>query len=732
MINPVTPWTATAQSDIQSGILLHETAVSDYNIQLYNTGDSIWLTAGRPDAGRIAYRLAFAMNSNFDQVFLDKDNGNIILTALTRLGNYKINISFPESEASIFRYTTTFTASFPMLIPFWPRDIVPLTHDGKVENTAGIIHAHQVGTRSGLLYFSMTKPKNGSVFYFQNLSAMSDYCQASETSVADTVGGSWPEIGFEFPVNREKPIPADIEFTISDAFVILEEDVVKRDIEVTTQFLNNLAAVYTLLPKPAEPEYCDWNPIVENVLSDLHMNKGCWTMTNSNPFLNAYVGDYATPSEIMVQLAVLLPLHEYLTWTATEHPLYNDLNRGLSDFYDQRLKSIVRWHPYLADDLDKSEEQKQDMVMDSWYLHHPLLNLSRLALRGDKIAKELFLGSVDYAIKVAHAFDYEWPVFYKMTTLEIIKAETSPGNGGEKDVPGSYAHVMLMAYKLTNEKRFINEAIKALKSLEGLAFDIFYQANNTAFTAGALVELYRETNDHKYLDLSYSCLAGIFKNVQLWDCRYGYGKNFPNFFSVFPLNDAPYTAAYEEFEVYAALHHYMEVTEGLEILPALKILIPEFIKYAVARLPYYYPALLPDDMIAEEIKTGEVQKNLWVPLEDIHDGWEKSGEVGQEVYGAGLSFGVIPRQYFKIAQLNATGYLNYPAVKFRFGKKRITFVVCGDPKLNAILMFFEITKSSLSKLRVETKVNSSYRKIEPRPYNQFEIPGGSRVRISWK
>lgn len=48
--------------------------------------------------------------------------------------------------------------------------------------------------------------------------------------------------------------------------------------------------------------------------------------------------------------------------------------------------------------------------------------------------------------------------------------------------------------------------------------------------------------------------------------------------------------------------------------------------------------MLPENIIAKDIKTGEVQKDLWVPLEDLHDGWESHGEVGQEVYGAGLPF----------------------------------------------------------------------------------------------
>ncbi len=730
MKHPVTPWTATAQSDIENSEFLFDAIFEKYNFQLFNSGDSIWLKVIWINGGSIGFRLAFAMNSNFEKVSVNDVEGIVLITASTRLGNYRISLSFLQSQDTVFRYTTTFQTHFPLLIPFWPRDIVPLTKEGKVENTSGIIHTHQEGTRSGQIYFSMTKPVTGSVFYFQNLTAISPYCDATETSLSESVGGQWPEIGFQFPINREIPLPANKEFVISDAFVLLNEDIPKDNYTITSQFLNHLATIYTLIPKP-EPIYQNWLPIAKHVLTDLHTNKGCWTQTKGISFLNAYVGDYNTPAEIMVQLAVLLPLQEYLKWADEEHPVFKDIDNGLVVFYDENIKSIVRWHPDLEDKLDKSEEQKQEMVMDSWYLHHPLLNLSRLALQGDTIAKKLFLKSIDYAIKVAHHFNYEWPVFYKMTTLEVIKAETSSGKGGEKDVPGSYAHIMLMTWKLTNEKSFLNEAIKAVKSLEELTFDIFYQANNTAFTAKALVELYKETKEKKYLELSYCCLAGIFRNVQIWDCNYGYSKNFPNFFSIFPLNDAPYTAPYEEFEVYTALCHYLELTEDIDILPSLKILLPEFIKYALSRLPFYYPPLLPQEMIAENIKTGEIKKDLWIPLEDIHDGWEKSGEVGQEVYGAGVPFGIIARQYFMLKDLNATGFINYPAVNFRFGKNTVTFKVLGDSNFKASMILFGLSKAKTSKVKIEVKNKSKYSEIAAQNSNLFEFPGNSSVKISW-
>jgi hypothetical protein len=52
--------------------------------------------------------------------------------------------------------------------------------------------------------------------------------------------------------------------------------------------------------------------------------------------------------------------------------------------------------------------------------------------------------------------------------------------------------------------------------------------------------------------------------------------------------------------------------------------------------------MLPKEMLVDKPKTGETDPALWIALEYLHDGWEPSGEVGQEVYGAGIAFGLSP------------------------------------------------------------------------------------------
>src|SRR4029079_15043007 len=193
-------------------------------------------------------------------------------------------------------------------------------------------------------------------------------------------------------------------------------------------------------------------------------------------YLRAYVGDDNHPPESMVQLAVLMPLTERSKWCEADDPLVEERAARALDFHDDRIRSVARWLPAVENMLDGTEPHEHPRLMDSWYLFHPLLNLARLAVEcDDDRARKQFLESLDYVIEVAHHFDYEWPVFYNIDTLEVIKAESEPGKGGEPDVPGLYAHVMLQAFELTDDQRYLDEAGIALRSMSGKGFELTYQ-----------------------------------------------------------------------------------------------------------------------------------------------------------------------------------------------------------------------------------------------------------------
>jgi len=735
-MEPISAWTATSQYRLEKGTFLKELTLKDYTLKIIASEFCVWVVAVWPSGGRTAFRVAFAANDELVVENITEDTP-VVINLKGATATIKVTIDLPESDSALFRYTTTYTPVFDTLVPYWPRDIMPLFEDDRTQDTKGTIHASQVGTRSGLLFFSQEEPKSGSVFYFQDLTSLNKYCQDTETSAGDLVGGTWPEVGMKLPVTTmEKPLKAGEEYIVSDAYVLLSPDIPEDNYQISKQFINHLATVYMLINRP-ETEYHDWPDILHKGLNDLENHKGCWQFADGHSYLNAYVSDYKSPPESMVQLAVLLPLLDYDKWSGENHsPIIANLHEGLENFYNKELGTLVRWLPAMEKNLDWSEEQKKPDVMDAWYLHHPLLNLSRLAMDGDEVAKKLLLDSIDYVIKVAHHFKYEWPVFYKMSTLEVIKAETQEGMGGEKDVPGAYAHLMIQVWQITGDQKYFDEAINAARKLDGLDFTIFYQANNTAFSAGALLRLYKETKEELFLNLSYLCLAAILKNVQLWDCKYGNAKHFPTFFAIYPLKDAPYTAAYEEQEVYAGIHTFLKEADGLdEILPSVRLMLAELVKYVINRVSYYYPPRLPKEVLAEreDVKTGEIDPNLWIALEDLQDGWNQNGQVGQEVYGAGIAFGIVPRQFYQVRDAGFMIFVEYPATKFEYEGNSLSFFTRGDEKLTFRVAIVPLKDKKIPELTI--KKDGENEPLSPAQakddYIEYYINGDSQIVVNW-
>jgi hypothetical protein len=733
-MNNVSPWTKVAKEIFATRHLpcVWSKEIKNFKFSVYNGGESLWVIVQWPGEAQTALRIVYSPGDNLVVERMEEKENGIIFSLKSLIGHYTTKLQFPEHDTAFINYTTTLKPYTSLLIPWWPRDIIPL---GKTGNSSGEIHVKQEGTRSGLLYMSMKEPETGSVFYFQNLTALNTYFQDTETSAANVVAGEWAECGFSLPPTK-KSLHRLKEYIISDAFIIFSTEAPANDFEKAKQFLNLLAAVYVWLPKP-ETKYHHWPDIVQKTLHDISNNAGCWSHVKGKSYLNAYVSDYSTPPEIMVQLAVLLPLLDYVRWSKKQLPLVKNIEAVLTEFYDDKIKSVVRWLPAAKEALEGKEEHKKPHVMDSWYLFHPLLNLSRMALEDkNETAKKLFLNSLDYIIKVAHHFKYKWPVFYNIDTLDVIKAETKPGEGGEKDVAGLYAHVMLQAWDITKEKHYIEEAKKAAKTLSGYGFKLFYQANNTSFSAGAMLRLWKETKEEIYLNLSYLCLANIFKNVALWDCNYGCGEYYSTFFSVFPLNDAPYTAVYEEQEVFSAFHYYLANAEGEKILPSVSLLLAEFIRFIPSRCNSYYPCELPKKILSDEQKSGELDSQLWIPVEDLQDGWEKSCQVGQEVYGAGFAFSLLSSHYFEIPE-GFMIFIDYPTADFQYKKGNVSFAVQGDERMKCRMLIIPCKQKKLPEITVAVSKNkknwqSVKGKILSNGYEEYFLQGNQKLSLKWK
>ena len=657
-------------------------------------------------------------------------SGGTTFEFASALGAFRAKVTFPADDRALVRCTTSLLPSRDVTVPFWPRDLHAL------DAPAGTVHTAQRGLRSGIAFASSAEPAAYTLFYFQNFSALTDYFEATKRSPADCVGGRWPELGYAPPAGEECVLPKSRELVVSDAFLTVAPGAPASDAEAAAAYLDLLAETYLCLPRPPV-EYHDWPSRAERTLRDLSLSPNCSYVRRGRRYMMPYVADEQKPPESMVQLTLAMNAGEYARWRDVPNALGEALGETAPAFFDEDVASIVRWLPGAEFDDSQAEANMNHDDMDSWYLHHALFNLSRRASDGDARARELFERSLPFAVRVARRFNYRWPIFFHLRTLDVVRAEAEPGRGGEFDVGGLYALVMLHAHELFGDPEHLAEAERALEQLQGLGFALAYQLNTTGFAAEAAMRLWKKTRKRVYLELSEICMANLFDNMWLWQCGYGRARHYRTFFGLFPLHDAPYLAAYEELEAQAKFHEYLALG-GDDVRPSLRVLSAEYQRYSLDRGWYYYPDALPADGVAEKPRNGRIERALAVPLEDLQDGWEASGQVGQEIYGAGLAFVHTTRHYAPLRAAGCLAFSDYPMYDFREdpARNRATWRAGGDPRCSAELRVIP-QDANMAPLTVSVTTQAGEVVVPlrgahtPEGHAAFSIRGGQEVQIAW-
>ena len=646
------------------------------------------------------------------------------------LGAVRAKLTFPADGSALVRCTTSLLPARDVAIPFWPRDLCVLGAP------TGTVHTAQRGLRSGVVFASTEDPAPCTLFYFQDFSSLTGYFEATKRSPGDSVGGRWPELGYAPPAGDGCVLPKSREVVISDAYLTVSDAVPNGDGEIARAYLDLLAETYLCLPRPPVA-YHDWPGRAAQTLRDLSFSPACTYVRRGKRYAMPYVADDTKPPESMVQLTLAVNAGEYARWGGDAEPFAAAQASTAEDFFDTDVGSVVRWLP--GDDFGASqaEDNMNHDDMDSWYLHHALFNVSRLASEGDERARDLFERSLPFAIRAARRFDYRWPVFFNLRTLDVVRAESAEGQGGEHDVGGLYALVMLHAHELFGDPEYLAEAERGVLHLRDLGFALGYQMNTTGFAAEAALRLWKKTQNRTYLELSEICMANLFDNMWLWQCDYGRGRHYRTFFGLFPLHDAPYLAAYEELEAQAKFHDYLSLG-GHDVRPSLRLLLAEYQRYSLDRGWFYYPDALPADLVAEKSRNGRVERALSIPIEDLHEGWEPSGEVGQEVYGAGLAFVFTTRHYQQLADTGCFAFGDYPMYDFRADakKRRATWRAGGDPRCAAELRVIP-HDPAMQPLVVTVTTRAGdvvvplHGRLTAEGHAAFAIRGGQSVEITW-
>ncbi|MGI4791128.1 MAG: hypothetical protein ACRYFS_20055 [Janthinobacterium lividum] len=711
------PWTAAVQEELtaNSSVYTRELA-SDMTLDVIAGHESLWLVVRGLNGGGVAFRTAYAPGASLEVEAEAIDENSAQFTVQTTLGLFQVKVEMLNS--ALLHWTTTLTPAFDLFLPFSPVDIYPLDKNSDPRGTLGTAHAGQAKVGAAVLFLTQTEPSFGSVLYLQNYAALNPLFEKLRTVPNGLIGGKWPQLGFALPAS-DVPLPANEAIVVSDAFVRLSTEQPKNERQAARLFLDSLAAIYPYLPQP-ELKWRDWPSRAADTLADLQTGEGCLVTHHDHTYALPYLS--AEQPDSMVQLALTLPLLEYQDWTGTSVPLADTLRAAVPTFYDAPLGAMRRFLPDVGHGKDRAES-------DSWYLYHPLLDLARLAKRGDDEARRLLFASLEHAINAARHFEYRWPVKFNLETLEVMTEIRKPDEPGQSDVGGIYAAVMIEAWDLTGEARYLEEAKSAVRALSGYRFAVGYQFNITAIGAAACLRLWEETGDDFFRDQSLVLLASFFHHTTFYDCHLGAAKFFPSFLGVLCLHDAEYTAVFEAFESFAAFHEVF--SRSGEALPeSARLLIAEYCRHLLNRAWFYYPGEMPEEALATEIRNGHLDRNLAIPMEDLYPIGDPAGAVGQEVYGAGAAFVFATRTFHRPSGIPFQIACDYPltvtSAEVNCATMRVHGVSAFSCRLKLISKDGPLPSVSLY-VGGKELTGAPTRESE----QEYMVPGGSDIEVRW-
>ena len=655
----ITPEMLALKADLaERGPPVARTMAGPVRLEVRLGRDALWVVGawsdGREDTG-LALRTAWTPGQGLCMPTLEPRPDGFTFKTRSPMGLFQVDLIVPDPGRPLWRCITRLTPDADLSIPYWPRDLYPVDAKGDPAGVEAEVLAAQRGLNAGVLYLAMKAPVASSALYFQNFSALGDYFRLTKTKPDGVVGGFTPELGYQPPTSATEnnaprgQLPAGRAVTIADAVIALDGEPPKDERASALTFLTLLADIYRCVERP-RTVFRDWPQRARRTLLALERSPKITQQHYGHTYVRAYMD--AEYPDSMIQLAVAAPLADYARWRGKPLEIERKLRAGAPKFFDKDLGMVRRYLPDVGDDKNRFE-------VDSWYLYHPLANLGRYAEAGDAEAKALLLGSIDYAIKVARHFKYEWPIQFDVRDLSVIKATRQPGMPGQSDVGGLYAYVMLQAYRLTGKARFLEEAKKAVRAMQGLRFDLVYQTNLTAWGTMACLQLWKETGDDVFRDQSYVLFAGFFHNTIFWESDIERAAHYQTFLGATCLHDGPYMALYECFESFDAFRDYLHLADG-GLPEPLRLLICEYGRYALSRAWGFYPDALPPEILATEIRNGHLDPTLSIPVEDLYADGQPVGQVGQEVYGCGAAFVFAMRSFHRLKRAPFQLFCDYP------------------------------------------------------------------------
>jgi hypothetical protein len=252
---------------------------------------------------------------------------------------------------------------------------------------------------------------------------------------------------------------------------------------------------------------------------------------------------------------------------------------------------------------------------------------------------------------------------------------------------------MLLLDELTGELVYREEARNALQAITGeeagYGFQLAYETHMTAITAAAAARYFQIEPDPRYLEVIEAAASNLMRLSWIWECDYGtMQESVPSdetpwwrssyrqrsFFGLNPTQQSAVITPKEQYEAWIYLHETLQRTHG-SLDPTVEKLLAEFTKHTLLTIPRSLPPLMPPESMTENPSAyPTVTRNdlaLYIPLEDIRDGWDINGVIGQEVYGAGMAPAMAAVALVEV-QPGLVVYSGYPLISSGRGEVIVT------------------------------------------------------------
>jgi len=227
-----------------------------------------------------------------------------------------------------------------------------------------------------------------------------------------------------------------------------------------------------------------WSDFAAGTIKELQRKAQTQVEVDGHAGLRAYVTESsqlwkqpANNFELMSVADVLWPSLLYLRLHPSpdlQHQC-DDLIADLPGFYHADTHSI-------SNDFVRVSNERAD----SWYpfenglVKYPMLG----SLAGSKQIIANFLDAFQTAERMAHEYDYLFPIYYEVSTLR------AQGAGTNYAIGGLYAWAALIANRLTGDARYRDEARKAIHALCTVPSErLFHEPQELAYGALAAADL---------------------------------------------------------------------------------------------------------------------------------------------------------------------------------------------------------------------------------------------------